>query len=721
MRMLRVNDIIEYAEEGAARWVVLFLGSGLNSCFWLDLTDPSAWPVTFDAQVVEADLDGGRALLRDANLAPCTRVLSTPAQISARERRWRAIEKAVQVEPLVYDPAFRASFIREGIQESGLTRNSVVTALQLYWRGGKTPQALTARFDKCGAPGVQREPGQVKRGRPRSITPGTGVNINRQTRRVFDLALRRWYAANRKMNLGGAYKRMVREQYCVVSPGAAPGQESAAFAPGVDKHEIPTEAQFRDHYRRYGDPMGALCQRMSPRRYALTQRGLPGRASTEAWGPGSRYLIDATICDVYLRSRIDRRRIVGRPVLYVVIDVFSEMIVGVYVGIENPSWVGASMALANAGMSKVEFCAEYGITIDEEEWPCRALGARLEADQGEVDRKVADNLVNWFGGIKVERATAYRGDWKGLVEVQFRLLPAEFAPYVPGYIEPDYRERGARDYRLDGVLDVHEFTKIILEIVLYRNNSVVLEGFKRPDGMVVSSAPAIPRDIWNWGISNRSGRLVERPDWYTRFHLLPTTTATMDERGLRFEGNHYLSDGMLDRRWLDRARQKGRWKETISFDPRFMDVIYLHDAKSECGYEVCTLSRGDAAFAGYTLRELQAEQLDNKIQVAEKSADQLRAHTQLTARIESIVEGATAKVPDDERSDAARTANIRENRSQERIVDRRREGQKARLPGAELLLTLPPASDAPSADDVFDQPTILQLRSVPPDAPPTEQ
>lgn len=54
----------------------------------------------------------------------------------------------------------------------------------------------------------------------------------------------------------------------------------------------------------------------------------------ETIGPGSRYQIDATIGDVYLVSEYNRNQIIARPIIYVVIDVFSRMITGVYVGLE---------------------------------------------------------------------------------------------------------------------------------------------------------------------------------------------------------------------------------------------------------------------------------------------------------------------------------------------------------------------------------------------------
>ena len=57
----------------------------------------------------------------------------------------------------------------------------------------------------------------------------------------------------------------------------------------------------------------------------------------------------------------DGSDVIGRPILYLVIDYFSHQIVGFYLGLENPSWTPASLALANAFGDKVDYCASLGI------------------------------------------------------------------------------------------------------------------------------------------------------------------------------------------------------------------------------------------------------------------------------------------------------------------------------------------------------------------------
>ena len=126
--------------------------------------------------------------------------------------------------------------------------------------------------------------------------------------------------------------------------------------------------------------------------------------------------------------------------LYIVVDVFSRMIVGIYVGFEGPSRVGAMMALANAASDKVEFCARFGIEIGEDYWPCKVLPDVLLGDRGEIASGLIETLINNFQ-VHVENATPYRADWKGIVEQRFVLCQSasNFDPPSACKIDPTRR------------------------------------------------------------------------------------------------------------------------------------------------------------------------------------------------------------------------------------------------------------------------------------------
>ena len=72
----------------------------------------------------------------------------------------------------------------------------------------------------------------------------------------------------------------------------------------------------------------------------------------------------------------------------------------------------------------------------------------------------------------------------------------------------DFKQRGARDYRLDAKLTIKDLTKIIIAEVIYHNNHHYLNGYPRDKEMIKDEIKPVPIELWNWGITNRSGKLT---------------------------------------------------------------------------------------------------------------------------------------------------------------------------------------------------------------------
>ena len=132
-----------------------------------------------------------------------------------------------------------------------------------------------------------------------------------------------------------------------------------------DASIIPSYNQFYYWFKKYEDPQLDISMRKSKKEFELKHRPILSNSTQEADGPGTRFQVDATIADIYLVSSFNRSLIIGRPVVYGIIDVYSRLFTGVYVGLEGPSWIGAMMALDNMITDKVAFCAEHDIYIND--------------------------------------------------------------------------------------------------------------------------------------------------------------------------------------------------------------------------------------------------------------------------------------------------------------------------------------------------------------------
>ncbi|MBO0181011.1 integrase, partial [Vibrio parahaemolyticus] len=71
-------------------------------------------------------------------------------------------------------------------------------------------------------------------------------------------------------------------------------------------------------------------------------RGRAGLARQGVRGPTSRYEIDATVVDQYIRYPYDKTNqlATGRPVIYLVVDTWSGMFVGTHACFHGPDWTG---------------------------------------------------------------------------------------------------------------------------------------------------------------------------------------------------------------------------------------------------------------------------------------------------------------------------------------------------------------------------------------------
>jgi hypothetical protein len=616
--------------------------------------------------------------------------------------------------PQILSEGHRGKEIRRIVQQArfgddedikGATRALIYHHLRRYWQRGMNLNALLPDYTRCGGPGQSRAAGKKKRGRPRTLGQAKGTNITEKIRQVFRVGFDRCYATDRKRTwtLINAYDKVIADFFCEKQIDPDTGKVVHMPLEAVRKDGgLPTLKQFqywanKDHVR-----LDVKRERLGAKIYDKDMRGLLGTSTAEVMGPGDRYQIDATIADVYLVSRLNRNRIIGRPVLYVVIDVFSRMVTGLYVGLEGPSWVGAMMALANTAADKVAFCKQCGIDIEPEEWPCHFLPGILLRDGGEIKSKAMTTLGANFN-VTIETAAAYRADWKGIVEQRFNLLPAKFKPFVPGYIQQDFRARGGRDYRLDAVLDLDEFTACVIEILLHYNNHHEIGKYDRDRDVVADGVPAIPVELWEWGRQHRSGAMRAFPQELVQYSLMPRDKGVVTEHGIRFKTVYYTCQKAMDERWFDKARQDGRWNVELAYDPRCLDVVYLAGKEGKVSFERCTMTSRSRALRNVSIAEIEQQaQVDSDAKANRKEYASMR-RMDLQASLEERVEQAKRKQgkPTGE-SDRSRTREIRPNRAEEKTVRRKNEafspGQPVIDPYRSVAQVVPLRGKRPSAD-----------------------
>nr|MBA3241241.1 DDE-type integrase/transposase/recombinase [Acidobacteriota bacterium] len=562
--------------------------------------------------------------------------------------------------------------------------------MRRYWQAGQIRNALLPAYARSGGKGKRRlardgeEHTASQLGKPSALarvaTERMGVRVTPDIERRFERGIKRYYETKDEHPLTVAYELTLKSYFAeklIPDPQHIPKPgERHRLKPILPPAErLPTFDQFRYWYERiYSDPVRAHKARHGAIEHELNARAITGDSTQMAFGPGSLYQIDATIADDNLVSALDRTRLIGRPVVYHCVDVFSHAFAGIAVLLEGPSWTGAMLALDNATTDKVVFCAEYGVSITEDEWPCRHLPEGVLADRGEYENYDASNLVNSFG-MRVHNTSPYRGDMKGLVERSFGVANERFIKFIPGAVHKR-RERGAQDERLEAVLTLDEFRELLIHHVLLHNMDNYMKDYKRDVFMIPDYVAPYPLELWNWGITNRSGHLLERPQEIIRLNLLPRKMCSVTPRGIHFENNlYYTCDTAIREGWFSRARVSRNWRIEVAFDPRSTNCVYLRKDDGHA-LEQCRLTEASRTFRHQDLQDAQ-DFFALELQAMQASRSRtLQARVSLHARREQIVGEANEKTELAHRraghqSKASRLKGIRANRREER--DARRE------------------------------------------------
>jgi len=154
-----------------------------------------------------------------------------------------------------------------------------------------------------------------------------------------------------------------------------------------------------------------------------TKRRHGAKAARDKFGaaagkfPGADYplavvQIDHTLLDIVLVDDEERLPI-GRPWLTLAIDVFSRMIVGMYISLDAPSAFSVGMCLQHAVLRKEAYLEGLGL---KERWPVWGVMRTLHADNGRDFRSQTIQKACDDYGINLEWRPAKRPEFGGHIE-----------------------------------------------------------------------------------------------------------------------------------------------------------------------------------------------------------------------------------------------------------------------------------------------------------------
>lgn len=484
----------------------------------------------------------------------------------------------------IFNKQMRGKIVREVAKEFSISSKTIYKYLKRYWQGGMNMIALVPQFSNCGAKGKERQIGENSLGRKRDDGIGS-FKVTDKVKKAFKSILERYFYHHKRLTIVKCYYLMLKEY----------------FNDTLDKvGAYPSFGQFRYFFYKTRDIKKEYCKRVGEKEYNQKHREMLGSSNHKTIP--ALVQIDSTIGDIYLVSNYDRTKLVGRPVITIATDVLTRKIVGITVGYESPSWKTTMSVLSSIAGDKKEYCASFGIEIEDNEWSVKnMIPNRIVTDRGpEFLNNNMQEVVNNLG-IVVEYTPSYRPDLKSVVERMIGKVQDEFRGFVEGEVSDDIRKKANKyDYRMTASLTLYEYIQLIIKAILHHNNHHVLKDYRRSEDMVIKGINPIPKDLWEYTNNHLLGYNYVDSD-FVNLCVMNKDRASVTSKGIRFKGLLYGCDRGIKEQWFISARRSGNYKVDVSYDPRNTNKIYVH-VNGE--YEIATLLNHQDVFKDKSYEEI---------------------------------------------------------------------------------------------------------------------
>jgi len=506
----------------------------------------------------------------------------------AADTRWRTITRASQ--------AFK------------ITEQTILKYLRRYYQEGMTVLAFVPREYSRGKRGPRI--GSKKLGRPvTSIKKGslsegmqlTALDVNNLQSGYRD------FFVNQNNGVSQAYLLTLGAYF----PNTVVQKADGKLEKRADgKYPMPSLRQFRYHGEKLVPRKAVLLSRKSDRDVELNFKPVLHSVSNQN-GPGAQYQVDATGGLVELVDDRDRSRRIGKAIIYVVIDNYSQLIVGWYVGLENSSYSALILVLESAFTDKEQQLELYDselrdmlrLDADKPIMPSGIVCDELLTDGGpEMVCEQTNRLID-FGLLRMGTAKPYAANWKSYVERYFGELKKKLRR-VPGAAN-DSRKRAVRQPETLAILTLEELKAYVVHSIILYNYSHTLK--THPDLLLLKDAgfdTATPMDFWSFGSSKRTGLGRRYPRETLRALMLPRAEATVTPYGLKVNRLFYTCETLMNQLAFHRGINAKNKKVTVVFDRRNVSVVWLDDASGGLG-EPCHLTSRCERFAGQNLWEVE--------------------------------------------------------------------------------------------------------------------
>lgn len=347
-----------------------------------------------------------------------------------------------------------------------------------------------------------------------------------------------------------------------------------------------------------------------------TKRRQGAKAARDKFGaaagkfPGAGYplavvQIDHTLLDIVLVDDEERLPI-GRPWLTLAIDVFSRMIVGMYVSLDEPSAFSVGMCLQHAVLRKETYLEGLGL---KERWPVWGIMRTLHADNGRDFRSQTIQKACDEYNINLEWRPVKCPEYGGHIERLMGTVATEIHA-LPGTTFSNIQQRGQYDSDKKSAMTFAALERFLAQFITEVYHKRIHKGINMP-----------PIAKWSEGFTGK-GRKKGIPlydpvadEERLRINFLPYTERTVQRDGIAWDKVHYFHDRI--RHLINQKKDGRKTKFIVRRDPRDIGQVYLLEPDMKEYVEVPmrddykpSISLWDFRAAEKHLKDLGAETVD---------------------------------------------------------------------------------------------------------------
>nr|WP_295130168.1 Mu transposase C-terminal domain-containing protein [uncultured Roseateles sp.] len=529
-------------------------------------------------------------LLDDGSLVkgldPYLPLVSLPKQLPPKAlKRLKDVEEVVgeisqNSASYLRPKATLSTHVRRIAAAKGKSERTIRRWLFEWLRAGRNSLAVVRAFMDCPLDSDEaldkgtRQPKPQTQGRKRGVLAAIpelhgdfpSHELQQAIERACDL-----YVVKAGMTFRSAYYEMIIRDFKVPPEYVVDSDEPELFLSPelISRFRVPTWHQFR--YR----------IRVKLRALRADQTDLDvkavGEATDKVFGPGF-YEIDATHIQIQLVSRLTKSKLVGRPTVYLIVDIFTGVIVGYAVTLDNPSWAVAALALNNTFSDKGPVFQRLGLPYTSADWPCQELPTVLRADRAELVSNMGQTFPS--SGIRVEITEPYAPNKKGTVEGKNSEVKRKRLGRfdLPGLFKK-YRKRGEGDGKDTAALNLFQFERLLVEIIMDLNRRPVQPKRLPKEALSEGGRVASRIGFYNWALRNRPGFTRAMGPNFVFEHLLKRGKGQVTGAGIKFRNEVYRSDRLYEMGYIAEGASNP-FEIAVAYDPNFAAEIHVFDSQA---------------------------------------------------------------------------------------------------------------------------------------------